>query len=72
MIIAMAGAIGSMITAIATNHSFIWQAIAAMWIGASMFSEHTIQKLTKKEEDQRKAMKTPPTWEEAFNEKVID
>ena len=61
MILAMVGAIGSMMEAIVSNQSFAWQAIAAMWIGANMFNQRTIEKLTKKEENQRKAMKTPLT-----------
>ena len=61
MILAMVGAIGSMMEAIVSNQSFAWQAITAMWIGANMFNQRTIEKLTKKEENQRKAMKTPLT-----------
>ena len=69
MILGMVGAVASMIVAIVSNESFAWQAIAAMWIGNNMVSELTIDNLTKKEENQRKAMKSPLTWEEAFNNK---
>jgi hypothetical protein len=48
MIMGMVGAILSTITAIATNQSFTWQAIAAMWIGVCMIKQGTIENLTKK------------------------
>jgi hypothetical protein len=48
MIIGMVGAIGSMIIAIATNHSFTWQATTVLWIGVCMLKQKTIENITKK------------------------
>jgi predicted MFS family arabinose efflux permease len=48
MIIGIVTAIGSMITAIVTNHSFTWQIITVLWIGACMLKQGTIENLTKK------------------------
>ena len=47
MIIALVTAIISVILAISTNESFIWQAIAAMWIGNCMIKQNTIENITK-------------------------
>ena len=41
-------AIVSIIGAIATNESFTWQAIAAVWIGNCMIKQGTIENITKK------------------------
>jgi hypothetical protein len=38
----------SIIIAITTNESFIWQVIAAVWIGNCMLKQGTIENLTKK------------------------
>ena len=48
MIMGMVLAIISDIVAIATNENYAWQAIAALWIGACMLKQRTIENLTKK------------------------
>jgi len=48
MIMGMVLAIISGIVAIATNESFTWQAITALWIGACMLKQRTIENLEKK------------------------